>query len=955
MPAVSKKQQKFFGIVRAIQKGEMAPTTPETAKAAADMKKGDVKKFASTKHKGLPEKKKIEEDRQINKIIKQLRKSVKAHKKQADTLEKKVKTFKESAFTNITVGNKIGQTFQHATGATITLDNTMSDPSDLPSQVTISLPFGDGDITVDAPSTNEYGIAGITSSLGNAGGGGGVQTRQPTKTADEINQQLDASQEASGAETAKVEDIPDQPTFDDIETSTEKAIKNLIGHIGGYQGGAPQRGEIVGHVVDRGMFVVDTYMKQLSKSEKSFTASVDKMTREYNAYKKELDDSDLTFAQKNKLLLIPKKNLEKERGILNHIKQDYQDLKAAKPQIKNIFQQRSKKNYEKNRNKQNQIRQDYQRITNYGDHDVSSSDYNLDDNDMFDQKADEFGVSTSKDMFDFYMDKFVDNPTNKSVNVNSIFKPHLNTIKGYLPEIEKLIKLGQLQGDSTEKIQKDINDHWNNVISANMPSDLRNSLGNGSQLDVEKYLKTGNWQVNKTFVFTEPNDFQGRDLGPGGLFNRAPQLYAIGKSFQKGTRGDLRPYVNVPMNYNITISGSEAKTSGPHDLSKYTPQQIKTAADMHISVETLVNSHNRAIKAGSKNSGIDSKTEGLIKAGNWSWSDYIDRTNAINMAASDKAEPLHKKLRELPVDNRPNRGPSKASLALSDAIEKITLAAGKQLEALWNAWTEYNKLEEPPTTGGELKGGQGGKRLGSTTQRQGGAYNPRNPYGTGLDRGDTSFKKTKKQKKNVRGSGMRGRSVKESKLSFELIQQFREESNPRIPRKKGQPANSKKHSDLYTDENPKGTIHGLGFKNVAKAKASVSKIRNSSRSHAHKIQAAVAMEQRAREMGKTSEAAVYRKYINSMKKKTKKMNEAANPAQQAAIAISMKKKGIKPKNLKEQTTFAQMQQRIRDAKEKRREQQKKSEKLYIDTKRKGVKFYDKKGSGRLKDGKKIYD
>ena len=90
MPAVSKKQQKFFGIVRAIQKGEMAPTTPETAKAAADMKKGDVKKFASTKHKGLPEKKKIEEDKQIKKIVKQLRKSVKSHAKQADTLEKKI-------------------------------------------------------------------------------------------------------------------------------------------------------------------------------------------------------------------------------------------------------------------------------------------------------------------------------------------------------------------------------------------------------------------------------------------------------------------------------------------------------------------------------------------------------------------------------------------------------------------------------------------------------------------------------------------------------------------------------------------------------------------------------------------------------------------------------------------------------------------------------------------------
>ena len=165
--------------------------------------------------------------------------------------------------------------------------------------------------------------------------------------------------------------------------------------------------------------------------------------------------------------------------------------------------------------------------------------------------------------------------------------------------------------------------------------------------------------------------------------------------------------------------------------------------------------------------------------------------------------------------------------------------------------------------------------------------------------------------------------------------EMKEESDPRIPRKEGQPANSKKHSDLYTDENPKGTIHGLGFKNVDTAKASVSKIRGSSRSHAHKIQAAVAMEQRAREMGKSSEAAVYRKYINSMKKKTEKMNED----------IQQNRK----------ITFPEMQKRIRDAKERRRDQKKESEKLYIDTKNKGVKFYDKKGSGRLKDGKKIYN
>jgi len=96
---------------------------------------------------------------------------------------------------------------------------------------------------------------------------------------------------------------------------------------------------------------------------------------------------------------------------------------------------------------------------------------------------------------------------------------------------------------------------------------------------------------------------------------------------------------------------------------------------------------------------------------------------------------------------------------------------------------------------------------------------------------------------------------------------------PRVPRKKGQPAGSDKHSDLYTDENPKGTIHGLGFKDVETAKASVKKIESSGKSHAHKIQAAIAMEQRARVMGKTAEANIYRAYIEKMKKITKQKNE----------------------------------------------------------------------------------
>ena len=252
------------------------------------------------------------------------------------------------------------------------------------------------------------------------------------------------------------------------------------------------------------------------------------------------------------------------------------------------------------------------------------------------------------------------------------------------------------------------------------------------------------------------------------------------------------------------------------------------------------------------------------------------------------------------------------------------------------------------------------------------------------------------------------KSVKShAKQADTLEKKIEEESNPRIPRKKGQPANSKKHSDLYTDENPKGTIHGLGFKNVDTAKASVSKIRGSSRSHAHKIQAAVAMEQRAKEMGKSSEAAVYRKYINSMKKKTKKMNEDVitndgkkliNPSKNKLIKkeevkrdeygnpiggpkISKKqlKKNLAKNEPDEQHTtttsegvqasysstgevsYGQFYNRAKEARKamanksaKQMETKKKSDAIRQDSRKHGIKFSDQKGSGRIIKGKKVY-
>jgi hypothetical protein len=55
--AVSKQQQKFMGMVHAMQKGEKVKgASSELKKAAKTMSKKDAKDFASTKHKGLPKK-----------------------------------------------------------------------------------------------------------------------------------------------------------------------------------------------------------------------------------------------------------------------------------------------------------------------------------------------------------------------------------------------------------------------------------------------------------------------------------------------------------------------------------------------------------------------------------------------------------------------------------------------------------------------------------------------------------------------------------------------------------------------------------------------------------------------------------------------------------------------------------------------------------------------------------
>ena len=73
--AVSKAQQRFMGMVHAVQKGELDPDEvgSSVAKAAKTKKKKNVKDFAKTKHKGLPNH--VDE----NTLVRLIRESIQEH------------------------------------------------------------------------------------------------------------------------------------------------------------------------------------------------------------------------------------------------------------------------------------------------------------------------------------------------------------------------------------------------------------------------------------------------------------------------------------------------------------------------------------------------------------------------------------------------------------------------------------------------------------------------------------------------------------------------------------------------------------------------------------------------------------------------------------------------------------------------------------------------------------
>ena len=75
---------------------------------------------------------------------------------------------------------------------------------------------------------------------------------------------------------------------------------------------------------------------------------------------------------------------------------------------------------------------------------------------------------------------------------------------------------------------------------------------------------------------------------------------------------------------------------------------------------------------------------------------------------------------------------------------------------------------------------------------------------------------------------------------------------------------------LYTDENPSDTV-GIKFKTPADARETVAKVKKVNKPFARKIQILTVGEQRAKVMGKTQVASIFRQGKNAIRRTHKKV------------------------------------------------------------------------------------
>ncbi len=170
------------------------------------------------------------------------------------------------------------------------------------------------------------------------------------------------------------------------------------------------------------------------------------------------------------------------------------------------------------------------------------------DNDVLDQLANLPGLASAKNFVDHYIDNFVQGDGKQDQNLtNLLSRSDQNWLKNALSKDPVFTNPRPLDNPQ---------DALDSIMNR-APRGIRNSIGNGSKIDMDYYRKTDDIKLDKDYVFTQPEDLEYRGL-PANLLTKplidAPKNYAVEKM-----GGDISPLIKNPMRFHVVIKGPKRK------------------------------------------------------------------------------------------------------------------------------------------------------------------------------------------------------------------------------------------------------------------------------------------------------------------------------------------------------------------------------------------------------------
>ena len=192
------------------------------------------------------------------------------------------------------------------------------------------------------------------------------------------------------------------------------------------------------------------------------------------------------------------------------------------------------------------------------------------ENDVLDQLVQSYSkYATAKNFLDHYADNFVYGDGKQDQNLTNLMS---SSDKKWLKNA-----LAKQKEFSDPRPLDNPQDAVDRVLEfGGAPPGILMSIGNGAKIDMDYYKRTGDIKLNKSYVFTEPDDFGARS-GSDWKSN----ILSIGtKSYARIKAGghpfaDASNFIQNPMRFHVLIPGPKRKKKEEEELGESTWSRLK--------------------------------------------------------------------------------------------------------------------------------------------------------------------------------------------------------------------------------------------------------------------------------------------------------------------------------------------------------------------------------------------